>query len=173
MEPRTPLFTSSSDTSFADDSTTYRSTKGYLFQLFGGPIDWRYIKQKTVTTSTTEAKLLALSHTAKELLWWERFYQGVQLDLDQDYQIHCNNLQTVGLMLKETPKLVTKLKHIDIHGHWLRQEVSHENIQIQWISTTEMPADGLTKSLPRQKHESFIRQLNMVDIGPLIRQKPS
>ena len=76
-------------------------------------------------------------------------------------------------MLKETPKLVTKLKYIDIHNHWLRQEVSHENIQIQWISTTEMPADGLTKALPRQKHEAFIRQLNMVDIGSLIRQNLS
>jgi hypothetical protein len=67
MEPGTPLFTSSSDASFADDSTTRRSTKGYLFQLFGGPIDWRCIKQRIVTTSTTEAELLALSHTAKEL----------------------------------------------------------------------------------------------------------
>ena len=68
IEPGTPLFTSSSDASFADDSTTRRSTEGYLFQLFGGPIDWRCIKQKTVTTSTTEAELLALSYTAKELL---------------------------------------------------------------------------------------------------------
>jgi len=74
-------------------------------------------------------------------------------------------------MLKETPKLVTKLKHVDIHNHWLRQEVSHENIQIQWISTTEMPADGLTKALTRQKHETFIRQLNMVDIGSLFQRK--
>ena len=171
MDPGTPLLTSSSDDSFADDSTTRRSTEGYLFQLFGGPIDWRCIKQKTVTMSTTEAELLALSHTAKELFWWERFYRGIQLDLDQDYQIYCDNLQTVGLMLKETPKLVTKLKHVDIHNHWLRQEVSHENIQIQWISTTEMPADGLTKALTRQKHETFIRQLNMVDIGSLFQRK--
>ena len=73
-------------------------------------------------------------------------------------------------MLKEAPKLVTKLKHVDIHNHWLRQEVAHQNIQIKWISTTEMPADGLTKALPRQKHEAFLRQLNMVDIGPLICQ---
>ena len=71
-------------------------------------------------------------------------------------------------MLKEAPKLVTKLKHVDIHNHWLRQEVAHQNIQIKWISTTEMPADGLTKALPRQKHEAFLWQLNMVDIGPLI-----
>jgi hypothetical protein len=168
--PGTPLFTSSSDASFADDATTRKSTEGYLFQLFGGPIDWRCIKQKTVTTSTTEAELMALSHAAKELLWWERFFQGIQLDLDQDYSINCDNLQTVGLILKETPRLVTKLKHVDIHHHWLRQEVAHQKLQIQWISTKEMPADGLTKALPRQKHETFVQQLKLVDIGRILSQ---
>ena len=29
-------------------------------------------KQKTVTTSTTEAELLALSHTTKDFYWWRR-----------------------------------------------------------------------------------------------------
>jgi hypothetical protein len=164
----TPLFISSSDASFADDTETRKSTEGYLFQLFGGPIDWRCTKQKTVTTSTTEAELTALSHAAKELLWWQRFFQGIKLDLDQEYQINCDNLQTVGLILKETPRLVTKLKHVDIHNHWLRQEVAHQKLQINWISTTEMPADGLTKALPRQKHEAFIRQLRLVDIGNIL-----
>ena len=69
ISPDTPLFTLSSDASFADNLITCKSTKGYLFQLCGRLIDWCCIKQKTVTTSTTEAKLLALSHTAKELLW--------------------------------------------------------------------------------------------------------
>lgn len=165
-----PLFTAASDASFADDSTTRKSTEGYLFQLFGGPIDWRCTKQKTVTTSTTEAELLALSHAAKELLWWERFFSGIQLQLNQEYQLNCDNLQTVGLMFKESPKLVTKLKHVDIHNHWLRQEVAHQRLQIKWLATSEMPADGLTKALPRIKHENFIRQLRMVELKSILSQ---
>jgi len=31
-----------------------------------------------------------------------------------------------------------------------------------------MTADGLTKALPRQKHETFVQQLNLVDIKDLI-----
>jgi hypothetical protein len=65
-------------------------------------------------------------------------------------------------------KLVTKLKHIDIHNHWLRQEVQNGNLLIEWISTLEMPADGLTKALPRQKHDEFVRQLGLVDTSNLI-----
>jgi hypothetical protein len=60
------IFLCSSDAAFADDETTRRSSDGYLFQLYGGAIDWRAAKQSTVTTSSTEAELLALSRTAKE-----------------------------------------------------------------------------------------------------------
>jgi hypothetical protein len=77
-------------------------------------------------------------------------------------------MQTVRLLLKESLKLVTKLKHIDVHSHWLRQEVEHRNLDIKWIATYDMPADGFTKALPRQRHEEFIRHLNLVDIKRLL-----
>jgi hypothetical protein len=53
---------------------------------------------------------------------------------------------------------------VDVHQHWLRQEVQAGRIDIKWMPTAEMPADGFTKQLLRQKHEEFIRQLNLVDI---------
>jgi hypothetical protein len=56
-----------SDASFADDNATRRSTQGYLIKLFNGPIMWQSSKQKTVSTSTTEAELLSLSHVGKEV----------------------------------------------------------------------------------------------------------
>ena len=57
---------------------------------------------------------------------------------------------------------------MDIHRHWLRQEVREGRIDVRWVATTNMVADGLTKALSRQKHESFIRLLRLVDIGHLI-----
>ena len=60
------IFRGSSDASYGDDSLTRHSSQGYIFTLFGGPIDWKANKQKTVTLSTTEAELLALTSTAKE-----------------------------------------------------------------------------------------------------------
>jgi hypothetical protein len=164
-----PSFQSASDAAFADDPATRRSTEGYLFTLFRGPIEWKSIKQKTVSTSTTEAELLSLSHASTSLLWWQRFFKSLRLDLNSaDLTINCDNQQTVRLMVKEAPRLVTKLKHVDIHHHWLREQVAKGSIHIDWIPTSQMPADGFTKALTRQKHENFVRQLNMVDIGALI-----
>ena len=123
-----PSFACSSDASFADDTQSRRSTEGYHFLLFGGTIDWRYTKQDTVKTSTTEAELYSLSHAAAQLYWWQRFFSQIKLDLGQEFKLFCDNLQTVRLMLKDSPKLVTKLKHVDIQQHWLRQEVEAKRL---------------------------------------------
>ena len=126
------------------------------------------MKQKTVTTLSTEAELLALSHTAKEAIWWERFFRTINFDPKHELTIACDNLQTMRLLTKETPQLTTKLKHVDIHNHWLRQEVQEGRIKIEWVNTNEMPADGLTKALPRQKHEKFVQLLGLVDVKDLL-----
>jgi hypothetical protein len=62
---------------------------------------------------------------------------------------------------------------VDIHQHWLRQEVQAGRIDIEWMPTAEMPADGFTKQLLRQKHEEFVRQLNLVDISNLLSNGPN
>src|SRR5437762_11547507 len=51
--------------------------------------------------------------------------------------IACDNQQTICLLTKSFSALNTKLRHIDIHGHWLRQEIQAGNIQLRWIGTAE------------------------------------
>jgi hypothetical protein len=65
-------------------------------------------------------------------------------------------------------RIQTKLRHVDIHQMWLRQEVDSGRITVEWKPTADMPADGFTKLLPRQKHKNFIRQLGLKDIYHLI-----
>jgi uncharacterized protein YciI len=78
--------------------------------------------------------------------------------------IYCDNLQTVGVVTKDEDKLFTRLRHVDVHQHWLRQEVAEGRISVQWKPTNLMPADGLTKILVRQKHVEFLRQLGLKDV---------
>jgi hypothetical protein len=99
---------------------------------------------------------------------WKRLFEAIQLNPGHEMTIKCDNKQTIRLMAAQVPHLVTKLKHIDIQYHWLRQEVSKKAIQIEWMPTAEMLADGLTKALSRQKHEIFIKQLGLVDIAKLL-----
>jgi hypothetical protein len=137
--------------------------------IIGGPVDWKASKQKTVTTSTTEAELLALSEAAKSLSMWKRLFDTIRFDPGHPVILRCDNQQTISLLTKETPQLRTKLRHVDIHHNWLRQEVQAGRISIEWIKTSDMIADGLTKILPRQKHLEFLRMLGMEDISHLLK----
>ena len=168
LSTTTPLFFGASDASYADEPTTRKSSQGYLFQLGGLTVDWKSSVQRTVTKSTTESELLALSLAGSQLQEWTRFLQAVSLILDTPPSIYCDNQQTVGIVTKAIDRLHTKVKHVDIHQLWIRQEVLAGRISVQWKPTTEMPADGLTKALGRQRFEGFIRQLNLVDIAHLI-----
>ena len=148
------------DAAFADNPDR-KSSEGYVMKMFGGIVDWKACKQKTVTTSTTEAELLSLSNGAREVCWWIRFFKAINLCLDRNVEIFCDNQQTVGLLTKVDPELKTKLRHVDVHHHWLRQEVQQGNIHIGWKPTTEMPADGMTKALTAPKHREFIKMLGL------------
>ena len=131
-------------------------------KLFNSPIAWQSIRQKTVTTSTTEAELLALSHTARETIAICRLFSQMRFNTDEQPSVDCDNMQTVGLIKKKRPELTTKLRHVDIHHFWLRQSHQEGLIEIEWTPTANMIADGFTKALSNQKHATFVQQLGMV-----------
>ena len=135
-------------------------------KLFGGLIGWRANKQDTVTTSTTEAELLALAQAAKESLFVSRLLTELSVRLDDNkIRIQCDNQQTIRLVTTDVGQLQTKLRHVDIHNHWLRQEVSANRIAVEYTPSKEMIADGLTKSLQASAFDDFVGQLGLVDIS--------
>lgn len=68
-------------------------------KLFGGPIAWRASKQPTVTTSSTEAELLAASEAAKEMIFAGRLLRALQIRLNEPL-----------LLSEEAAKLTTQLR---------------------------------------------------------------
>ena len=155
-----------SDASFADNSTDRKSSQAYVMKLFGGLIGWRANKQDTVTTSTTEAELLALSQAAKEGLYMGRLFNELSVRLEKTcIQIYCDNAQTVGLVNKDITRLQTRLRHVDIHNHWLRQEAQAKRICIDYVPSGDMLADGLTKPVINTSFDRFIQQLGLIDIS--------
>lgn len=151
-----------SDASFADNSIDRRSSQAFAMKLFGGLIGWRASKQDTVTTSTTEAELLSLAQAAKETLFVSRLLKELSVKLDdKSIKIECDNKQTINLVTAEIATLRTKLRHVDIHNHWLRQEVSTGRIRVEYTPSAEMMADGLTKALPVGKWRGFLDQLGL------------
>jgi uncharacterized protein YacL (UPF0231 family) len=165
-------FLVATDASFADNSLDRKSSQAYVMVLFGGVVGWRANKQTTVTTSTTEAELLSLSQGAKEGQYIKRLLDELSVSLDeQRIRIHCDNRQTIRLVTEEIARLQTKLRHVDIHNHWLRQEIKDGRIAVEHVPTKKMIANGLTKALSGSEYREFLQQVNLVDIANQIAER--
>ena len=141
-----------------------KSFQGYIFYVLGSPVLWRAGKQPTVATSTTEAELIALSTGTKELIALERLALQIHLKIPHNslHTVRCDNTQTVGIVTKEGMQIPTRLRHVDIQQHWLREAHKLGKIKAVWVPTEDMVADGLTKALVPDKHFLFVKNLQLI-----------
>ncbi|GBP89220.1 Copia protein [Eumeta japonica] len=63
-----------SDSDYAADSDTRRSTTGYVFTKNAAAITWATQRQQSIALSTTEAEFMAACSAAKEALWIKDYY---------------------------------------------------------------------------------------------------
>lgn len=75
---------------------------------------------------------------------------------DKSIVIECDNKQTINLVNEKIATLKTQLRYVDIHNHWLRQEVKRGLSKVEYTPSTKMIADGLTKAFPKLKWAAFL-----------------
>ena len=66
-----------------------------------------------------------------------------------------------ALALVKNPYLHERSKHIDVCYHYIHDLAKKKKLEIEYVHTTEMPADGLTKPLARITFERFRGQLGV------------
>ena len=77
--------------------------------------------------------------------------------------LYCDNLQTLRVVKSTAARAKMALRHVDIHQCWLRQQYERGSIHCEWMESSKMPADGLTKILGPQQQAAFLRQISPVD----------
>ena len=63
--------------------------------------------------------------------------------------------------MAKNPVYHSRMKHIDIKFHFLREKVASSVIALEFKPTEEMVADEFTKALPRDKHTKFMTGMGM------------
>ena len=81
-----------SDMDQAVDTDDHRSTNGYCYTLIGACIAWQTCKRRTVALSSTEAKYMALTETAKHGQW------AIQLLQQLDFEVSTIELYSDSLV---------------------------------------------------------------------------
>jgi hypothetical protein len=54
-----------------------------------------------------------------------------------------------------------KSKHIDVRFHVVRDAAANGLIRLEYVRTSEMTADILTKALPKELHQRHVKGLGM------------
>jgi hypothetical protein len=78
--------------------------------------------------------------------------------------ILCDNQSCIKMT--ENPVFHDRLKHIEIHYHYICDMVQRGALKLLYVSTDEQVVDVLTKPLSRVKFENFKDKLGIVRKDP-------
>ena len=114
------IFLNFSNVSFTDNLNIRQNFNNYCFKLFDDMIDWKIIKQKTVTINFIKVELFVMSMTTNIKMWWNQFFETIQLKFKETTHIECDNKQTIWAFIQSKTQLIIKFRYVNIHRHWLR-----------------------------------------------------
>ena len=148
------------DSDFAGSKPDQKSTGGYVFMLAGATISYSSKLQSIVALSTCEAEYVAMCEARKEAVWlgyllaelgfWKRSTPVI---------LYADNQGSIALL--NNPEFHRRTKHIDVRFHWICEAVSIKQLNIVFILTAEIAADGLTKGLSTPGFSDFCRMIGM------------
>ena len=134
-----------SDSDFAGDKGTSKSTYGYLFTLASGPISWKAKKASTIALSTTEAKSDALTEAIRELQWIQGLFKELQQPLKTPITIYYDSQGTIANASNLT--LYARTKHTLLKFHYNRVLVTGGLLKLVYLDTKAIPTNRLIKAL--------------------------
>jgi hypothetical protein len=79
----------------------------------------------------------------------------IQVEYDEPIPIYCDNTRTISISMN--PMMHSKMKHIPIKYHFLREKVVENNIRVEYVGTKEQVAYIFIKPLPWESFE-YLRQ---------------
>ncbi|CAN6572721.1 unnamed protein product [Malus baccata var. baccata] len=151
-----------SDADWAGDPNDRRSTSGHIVYLGSSPISWASKKQHTVSRSSTEAEYRALAIAAAELAWIRQLLCDLHVSVFTAPVIYCDNISAIAL--SSNPVFHSRVKHIEIDYHFVRERVIRGDLNVCHVSSKEQVADILTKGLAAPLFQSHCSNLMLSSI---------
>lgn len=150
-----------SDSDWAGDQSTRKSTTGFVIYYAGGAVSWVSRRQACVTLSTMEAEYVALAETCQEVLWMRRLLKDLGEEQISGTIIEEDNQSCLSFAKSERTN--KRSKHIETKHHFIKDLCERGEVVLEYCPTDRMNADIFTKPLGVVKHQYFVEQLGMFD----------
>ncbi|GJS84878.1 putative ribonuclease H-like domain-containing protein [Tanacetum coccineum] len=141
-----------------DNQDRKSTTRGYQF-FERRLISWQCKKQTIVATSTTEAEYVAVASCCGQVLW----IQNQLLDYGYNFmntKIYNDNNSAICIV--KNPIYHSRIKHIDIRHHFIRDCYEKKLINVDHIHTDDNVADLLTKPFDAGRFQYLVDEHVMI-----------
>ena len=156
-QPADPLIlTGYVDAAHATDPTTRRSVTGIVFTLCGAAISYRSKLQTTVSTSSTEAEIIAVVSAAKTAKYLRAVLAELGFPQLAPTKLYEDNQATI--LMVNASKPTARSRHIDIQHFAIQEWKRQGDIILEHIPGIINPADALTKALGWILHRRHVRR---------------
>ena len=152
-----------SDSSYAEEKDL-KSVGGYVTMCGGAAVSWKSTKQPIIAQSSMEAEYIAIAETAKEIEWFRKhqleFFPNPTISESPTVIFEDNQS---AIKLANNPIHSNRSKHINMRYHKIQELVANKIIDIQYLPTSDMVADIMTKSLAKVLHTRFVEGMGLID----------
>ncbi|KAK2067924.1 hypothetical protein P8C59_001623 [Phyllachora maydis] len=122
-----------SDSDFAGDKATSKSTYGYLYKLAGGPISWKTKRATTIALSTLEAETDGLTEAIREVQWIIGLFSELHRPIDYPITLYRDNQGSITVAYDLA--LHARTKHTLLKFRYVREQVKAKIVTIIYLNT--------------------------------------
>ncbi|KAK2067270.1 hypothetical protein P8C59_001026 [Phyllachora maydis] len=122
-----------SDSDFAGDKATSKSTYGYLYKLAGRPISWKTKRATTIALSTLEAETDGLTEAIRKVQWIIGLFSELYRPIDYPITLYGDNQGSITVA--NNPALHARTKYTLLKFRYVREQVKAKIVTIIYLNT--------------------------------------
>jgi hypothetical protein len=138
-----------------------------MFSFGSGAVSWSSKKQPTVALSNTEVEYRGAAIVACEVVWLQKLLLNLGQSVDAPIVIYCDNISSI--LLANNPVYHARTKHIEVHYHFIKENVLAKEIDLIHVSTKDQVANIFTKALGTDKLKKFRQMLGVLEVDLSLR----
>jgi hypothetical protein len=131
-----------SDADWARCIDDHQSTRGFTVFLGSNLVSWSARKQPR---SSMEVEYKLIANVIAEIIWIQTLLDELGVAHPSAASLWCDNLDAT--YFSANPVFHSRIKHIEVDCHFVRERVAQKQLTIHFISTKDQLADVFTKPM--------------------------
>ena len=142
-----------SNSDFAGDLVSRRSTSGFILYVLGVTVSWQSKSQNSGSLTSSEVEYVALSEAVKEVMFVLQLLGSMKIAVNNPVTVRVDKIGAIFMSSNITT--TCHKKHVDIRDKYVNEYVEDGVVMIVFVKSAENDCDILTKNYM----QSFMRSI--------------